>query len=172
MNRALPDRLDEAAATLVTVARAMRRAVPDRRPAALGVGGTLQARWAAAVAARADETSAAADRVLDASAAVRTANREYAATDDLVSHRLGHRLDDGLGHHLDRRLDGGVGPGLDGGLGHRLDGGVGPGLDGGPGHRFDDGLGHRLDHRLDDGPRHRLDDRLDRGLDRRLGRSA
>ncbi|GAA0793802.1 hypothetical protein Sya03_30850 [Spirilliplanes yamanashiensis] len=85
----LADRLDEAAAALVSAARTLRRAVPDTAPrAAAGPAPALHAAWQAAVAARADEAAAAADRLLDASAAVRTAHRGYADTDALVSRHL------------------------------------------------------------------------------------
>ena len=88
MSDDLASRLDETAAMLVSVARDIRRGIAEARPAVAGIGNLLQERWAVAVAARADESAAAADRVLEASAAVRATRRQYAETDEFAAHRL------------------------------------------------------------------------------------
>ncbi|MCZ7440203.1 hypothetical protein O7598_27645 [Micromonospora sp. WMMC241] len=93
--RALAARLDDAGATLATLARTVTATDPPHpafgahaagRPGE--VGRALHRQWTAATADRAREAQAAANRLAAAAAALRSAAERYAAADDAVAHRL------------------------------------------------------------------------------------
>ncbi|QLQ38958.1 hypothetical protein [Micromonospora robiginosa] len=93
--RALADRLDDAGATLATLARTVTATDPPHpafgahatgRPGE--VGRALHRQWMAATADRAREAQAAANRLAAAAAALRSAAERYAAADEAVSRRF------------------------------------------------------------------------------------
>ncbi|MFJ6198809.1 hypothetical protein [Micromonospora sp. NPDC092111] len=93
--RALAARLDEASATLATLARTVTASDPPHpafgahapgRPGELGRA--LHRQWTTATGDRAREAGAAAARLAAAAAAVRSAADRYATTDDAAQRRL------------------------------------------------------------------------------------
>ncbi|WFE38017.1 hypothetical protein [Micromonospora sp. WMMD998] len=93
--RTLAARLDDAGATLATLARTVTAADPPHpafgahaagRPGE--VGRALHRQWTAATADRAREAQAAANRLAAAAAALRSAAERYTAADDAVAGRL------------------------------------------------------------------------------------
>lgn len=94
--RALAARLDEASATLATLARTVTASDPPHpafgahaagRPGE--VGRALHRQWATATDGRAREAGAAAARLAAAASAVRSAADRYATADDAARRRLG-----------------------------------------------------------------------------------
>ncbi|SCE88721.1 Protein of unknown function [Micromonospora haikouensis] len=97
--RALAARLDEASATLETLARAVTATDPPHpafgahvpgRPGEIGQA--LHRRWTDATGDRAREATVAASRLAAAASAVRTAADRYAGVDDAVRRRLGREF--------------------------------------------------------------------------------
>ncbi|SCF39236.1 hypothetical protein GA0074695_6509 [Micromonospora viridifaciens] len=93
--RALAARLDEASATLATLARTVTATDPphpafgahaEGRPGE--IGRALHRQWTTATGDRAREATAAAARLAAVAAALRGAADRYAATDDSVRRRL------------------------------------------------------------------------------------
>jgi hypothetical protein len=93
--RALATRLDEASATLATLARTVTASDPphpafgahaEGRPGE--IGRALHRQWTNATGDRAREATAAAARLAAAAAALRGAADRYAATDDSVRRRF------------------------------------------------------------------------------------
>ncbi|GHJ57049.1 hypothetical protein Nm8I071_63560 [Nonomuraea sp. TT08I-71] len=93
--RALAARLDEAAATLATLARTVTATDPPHpafgaqaagRPGE--IGRALHRQWTAATGDRAREAQAAATRLAAAAAALRSAADRYSAADESVGRRL------------------------------------------------------------------------------------
>ena len=93
--RALAARLDEAGATLATLAHTVTATDPPHpafgahAPGRPGeIGRALHRQWTAATGDRAREAQAAASRLAAAAAALRSAADRYPATDESVARRL------------------------------------------------------------------------------------
>ncbi|ROT33983.1 hypothetical protein [Micromonospora sp. HM5-17] len=91
----LAGRLDDAGETLARLARRLPYAGPPEAaldPTSPGrpgeIGRLLHRQWLTALDDRIRELSAAADRLADTAAALRSAAREYADADDAVRRRL------------------------------------------------------------------------------------